>query len=94
MSLENGTEVKMSKVTATFLRIQLNLLGVEERHGNTSCVGKAAQRLDQESPWKEESAFNNQTQLKQNHRKQTACTRNLGKGPMPGKGEKRAQSII
>lgn len=42
----------------------------------------------------ERSAFNNQAQLKQNHRKQTAYTRNLGKGPILGKGEKRAQRII
>lgn len=61
---------------------------------HVSSVGKAAQRLDQEYPWKEESTFNNQTQLKQSHRKQTAHTRNLGEGPMLGKGEKRAQSII
>lgn len=39
----------------------------------------------QESLWKEESTFNNQAQLKQNHRKQAACTRNLGKGPVLGK---------
>lgn len=47
-------------------------------------------QLDQESPWKEESTFNNQMQLRQNHRKQTVCTRNLGEGPTLGKGEKRA----
>lgn len=54
------------------------------------CAGKTTKGPDRESLWKAESKFNIQTPLKQNHRKQTACASNLGKGPILGKGEKRA----